>query len=177
MKYVLLLLVLTGTAIAQEFPDAPSASSSLSGTMCQQGSSIDEQGNVTYKEVFCEGIPQWPEHKYRAGYSATPLSWKKTFNGKLFWTMHGIGALGIVADEYVTLRGESHGCLEQGNSGGYHVSFGRMGTVDWATFGGVTIFDLFLRKINIRIAPYTTPLVLGAKHGLGVYHWTQTNCL
>jgi hypothetical protein len=118
-----------------------------------------------------------PSHIRRVYVPSTPLGWHETFTSKTFWSTHSVYALSIAADEYVTLRGESHGCLEHGDAGGYHVSFGRMGAVDWSEFGGITLLDLALRKVNIKIAPYSTPLIAAAKHGLGVYHWTQTGCL
>lgn len=183
MKSFLLTLVLCAAALGQStLPNTPSASK------CWQ-SLFDETGKqVIYTEVPCDSIPAWhtvsvsevPKNRFSfigIEPKITTLGWKETFNSKTFWATHSVFATSIVADEYVTLRGESHGCLERGQFGGYHVSYGRLGSVDWGTFGAVTVIDLLLRKAGIPIAPYTDPLVGAAKHGLGVYNWTQTGCL
>lgn len=128
-----------------------------------------------------QGLPDAPQKStWRAMpeyVPPTPRSWNETFHpGKLFWTTHGVFALSIVGDELITMRGERHGCFEQGNPPS-KVSIGRLALVDWTTFVGIMGIDFLMRKVRIPIAPVTTPLVAVAKHSLGMANWAETSCL
>ena len=82
----------------------------------------------------------------------------------------------MAGDEYMTLRGERHGCYDQGDQGPYHASFGRMGAVDWSSFAGVTAIGLLMRKVKIPIASYAALGAFGARHVQGMYNWSKTGC-
>ena len=152
---------------AQELPDAPQP---------QKPICVKKNGKPCPRWET-RLIGQYPPPKYQ---ERPQLSWKQTLASKsslYSWTVAGVSAASIIGDERDTLIGESHGCLEKGTFGGYHVSLGRMGAVDWPIWLGVNTFSVYLRKLKIPIAPYSTPLVLAAKHSLGMAHWYQTGCL
>lgn len=134
-------------------------------------------GDIAYETIPCSDIPPVPPTRH-AEYRPPPaLSWSKTFKSKSFWIADAGAALATAGDEYMTLRGESHGCSEANQFGlPYHVSFGRMGSVDWGSFAAVTGVGLMMRKFHVVIAPYAPIGVFGFLHGRGMYRWARTGC-
>lgn len=170
----------TAKGTVAELPDEPSVECSSVTMMAD--------GTIEHHVLPCTALPQdWrvikiQQPKYRFSFIGLSgpihsLSWGETAKSKTFWIAHGIAVLSIAADEDTTLRAERHGCLEHGDVRPYHTTLGRMGTVDGASWLALTTVDFFLRKAGIPIAPYTSPLVMAAKHGLYVYDGTQTPCL
>jgi hypothetical protein len=103
---LVLLLILAGTAYAQELPDAPQPQ-----TKCQQ-TVIDENNDIAYKEIFCDSIPEWrelPKAQKHVSYFATrhyedpPLRTNsETFHSKSFIipeiTMYGTVTADVIVN-------------------------------------------------------------------------------
>jgi hypothetical protein len=167
----IVLLALLGTVRCQELPDAPQPQTSNELTpQGVSGVTATDEGRVHIR----------PKSRWRAiePYTPpTPRSWGETFKSKTFWAVDAVPLVAIAGDEYMTLRGERHGCFEQGNSGPYHVSFGRMASVDIGAWAAVTGVSLLMRKWRVPMAEYAGPLAMAGKHGLGMAHWAQSGCL
>lgn len=164
-------LLITGVLYAQDLPDAPSVTCThANGKPCSK--------------ILTELIGQYPPARNTSfsnpDLDSRKLSWHDAFFSKSaipLWAATGVYAASVIGDERDTLIGESHGCYESGTFSGYHVSLGRMGSVDWPTWFGLSAFSFTMRKLGIPILPYAAPLTSAAKHSLGMAWWHQTGCL
>lgn len=174
-------VVLSFTTVCAQIPSIPDTPSTVENT--SQIRDCRHHNGKPCSEWLRKLIGEYPPKKegfYNPALDSRKLSWRDTFFSKSaipLWASVGISGAATFGDERDTLIGESHGCYERGTFGGYHVSLGRMGSIDWPTWFGVSAFSFTLRKLGIPVAPYAGPLTLGAKHSLGMAHWHQTSCL
>ena len=174
-------LFLSFTTISAQVPEAPDTPSTVENRT--EDTNCRNHNGKPCSEWLRKLIGQYPSRKegfYNPALDSRKLSWHDTFFSKSaipMWAAVGVSAGAVIGDERDTLIGESHGCYERGTFGPYHVSLGRMGSVDWPTWFGITTFSFILRKLGIPVAPYAGPLTFAAKHSLGMAHWHQTGCL
>jgi hypothetical protein len=177
MRIVALLWLLSGMLAAQQpckVAVTPPACSSSDAAVCMQ----EQQAFDKARTEMCNATRKSSWHTISAYEPPKPMSWHETFSSKTFWTFAAVNALATAGDEYMTLRGESHGCAEANQFGQpYHVSMGRMGSVDWPIWFGETAAGLLLRKVRMKFAPYAASAVGAEVHGHAMYKWARTGCM
>ena len=121
--------------------------------------------------MFAQSLPEAPQPHSIVSTRQQTLTWKKTLDWK-FAAVHSLYFGAMLFDQQETLDGEAKGCaLEQGDPTPYRASRGDLMKKNLPFFAGVTVADMFMRKVGIKWAWMTGALIGSAKHFKGGVDW------